>query len=145
MAQNILKTLKVAYPEHATDFEANCARFTSNIDSLSAKIYQRLVPLNVRNILIFHPALAYYARQFKLVQIPLELDGKEPSPKHMKDIVDLAKNQGIHSVFIQKEFDTENALQLSREIGGEVVVIDPLDYNWEKQMLDITEKIAAQK
>ena len=88
---------------------------------------------------------AYYARQFNLEQIPLELDGKEPSPKHMKDIVDLARKENIRIIFIQKEFDSENALQLSREIGGEVVVIDPLDYNWEKQMLDITQKIASQK
>jgi zinc transport system substrate-binding protein len=63
----------------------------------------------------------------------------------MKNIVDQAREQNIKVIFIQKEFDAENALQLSREIGGEVMTIDPLDYNWEKQMMDITEKIAAQQ
>jgi len=145
VAQNTLETLTKGFPEHAPEFEKNYSRFILKIDSLSAQIEQRLAPLTNRNILIFHPALAYYARQFKLEQIPLELDGKEPSPKHMKDIVDLARKQNIKVIFIQKEFDSENALQLSREIGGEVIIIDPLDYNWEKQMLDITEKIATQK
>ena len=145
IAQNTLSALKTSYPEHAAIFAENYSRFIAKIDSLSAQIDQKLAPLTNRNILIFHPALGYYARQFNLKQTPLELDGKEPSPKHMKDIVDLSRAQNIRVVFIQKEFDSENALQLSREIGGEVVVIDPLDYYWEKQMLDITEKIAAQQ
>jgi len=145
VAQNMLIALKKSFPQFTSEFEKNYSHFILKIDSLSAQIEQKLAPLTNRNILIFHPALGYYARQFKLEQIPLELDGKEPSPKHMKDIVDLAREQKIKVIFIQKEFDSENALQLSREIGGEVVIIDPLDYNWEKQMLDITEKIAAQK
>ena len=145
VAQNTLEALKSGFPEKSNAFEKNYSRFILKVDSLSVQIEQKLAPLKNRNILIFHPALGYFARQFKLEQIPLELDGKEPSPKHMKDIVDLAHQQNIRVIFIQKEFDSENALQLSREIGGEVVIIDPLDYNWEKQMLDITEKIAAQK
>jgi zinc transport system substrate-binding protein len=145
IAQNTLKALKAGFPEHATDFEANYAKLISRIDSVSSVIDQKLAPLTNRNILIFHPALAYYARQFNMTQIALELDGKDPSPRHMKNIVDLAHDQNINVIFIQKEFDAAFALQLSREIEGEVIVIDPLDYNWEKQLMDITEKIAAQK
>lgn len=145
IAKNTLNALNTSFPQHATTFNDNYARFVLKVDSLSEKIEQQLTPLRNRKILIFHPALAYYGRQFNLQQIPLELDGKEPSPRHMKNIVDQAREENIKVIFIQKEFDTENALQLSREIGGEVMTIDPLDYNWEKQMLDITEKIAAQK
>ncbi len=145
LAQNTLKILTKSFPKHASEFEKNYSRFILEIDSLSAQIEQKLSPLKNRNILIFHPALAYYARQFKLEQIPLELDGKEPSPKHMKDIVDLAHQQNTHVIFIQKEFDPAFAQQMAREINGEVMIIDPLDYNWEKQILDITEKIAAQE
>lgn len=145
ISKNILNALKTGFPENAAIFEANYARFASKIDSISAQIEIKLLPIKNRDILIFHPALGYYARQFKLEQIPLELEGKEPSPKHMKEIVDQAREQNIHQVFIQKEFDSENALQLAREIGGKVVVIDPLEYNWEKQMFAITAKIADQK
>lgn len=145
MAKNTLNALKTGFPQHASTFEANYARFIARIDSISALIDQKLAPLRNRNILIFHPALAYYARQFGLTQIALELDGKEPSPRHMKEIVDLAHEQNIHIIFIQKEFDPAFAQQLSLEIDGKAVIIDPLDYNWEKQLMDITEKIAAQK
>lgn len=145
LAQNTLRALSKSFPEKSAEFEKNYARFIQKTDSLSAQIEQKLSPLKNRNILIFHPAMAYYARQFKLEQIALEMDGKEPSPKHMKDIVDLAHQQDLHVIFIQKEFDPAFARQMAKEINGEVMVIDPLDYNWEKQMFDITEKIAAQK
>lgn len=145
IARNTLNALKTGFPQHASSFEANYTRFITHIDSISALIDQKLAPLKNRNILIFHPALAYYARQFGLTQIALELDGKEPSPRHMKEIVDLAHEQNIHVIFIQKEFDPAFARQLSLEIDGKAVIIDPLDYNWEKQLMDITEKIAAQK
>lgn len=145
IAANTLKALKAGFPQHTNVFDANYTRFIGRIDSVSAVINQKLAPLKNRNILIFHPALAYYARQFNLKQVALELDGKEPSPRHLKEIVDFAHKEDIHIVFIQKEFDSSFATQLSHEIKGEVVVIDPLDYNWEKQLMDITEKIAAQK
>lgn len=144
MAQNTLEALKSAFPEHTKTFDANYTRFESRIDSLSGAIDEKLSSLKNRHILIFHPALAYYARQFNLQQLALEMDGKEPSPRHMKEIVDLAHAQDIHVIFIQKEFDAAFARQLAQEIRGQVVVIDPLDYDWQKQMLDITEKIAAQ-
>lgn len=145
MAQNTLKALKEGFPQHAETFEANYSKLVSKMDSVSAQIDQKLSGLKNRHILIFHPALAYYARQYNLTQVALEMDGKEPSPRHMKEIVDLAHQENIRVIFIQKEFDPAFAQQLSREIGGEAIVIDPLDYNWENQLLDITHKIAAQR
>jgi zinc transport system substrate-binding protein len=145
IAQNTADALKASFPQHAIAFEANYTGFIAQIDSISALINQKLVQLETQDILIYHPALAYYARQFNLKQVALELDGKEPSTRHLKEVVDLAHKQNIHVIFIQKEFDASFATQLSHEINGEVIVIDPLDYNWEKQLMDITEKIAAQK
>lgn len=145
IALNTFNALKAGFPQHAAVFEANYGQFIAKIDSVSTLIEQKLASLTNRNILIFHPTLGYYARQYGLQQTALELDGKEPSPKHMKGIVDLSREQNIRVIFIQKEFDVENAQQLAREIGGEVMIIDPLDYDWEKQLQDITDKIAAQK
>ncbi|MFY9154218.1 MAG: zinc ABC transporter substrate-binding protein [Prolixibacteraceae bacterium] len=145
LAKNTLIALKSGFPEHAEAFEKNFIQLTAEMDSLSNEIEQELASMPNRSFLIFHPTLGYFARQFQLEQIPLELDGKEPSPRHMKDIVDVARRKNIHTILIQKEFDTENALQLSREIEGKVVVIDPLDYDWEKQIREISQNIAARK
>lgn len=144
LAQNTLEALKKGFPQHAQVFEANYSKLASRMDSVASLIDRQLAGLKNRHILIFHPALAYYARQYNMTQVALEMDGKEPSPRHMKAMVDLAHQENIRVIFIQKEFDPAFAQQLAREIGGEAMVIDPLDYHWEKQLLDITHKIAAQ-
>lgn len=145
VARNTFGALKNAFPEDSASFRKNYTRFVSGIDSLSVQVGQKLSGLKNRSFLIFHPTLGYFARQYHLDQIPIALEGKEPSPRHMKDLVDLAREKGIHTIFIQKEFDTENAVQLSREINGEVVVIDPLNYNWKNEMMQIAQKLASQQ
>lgn len=145
LATNTFKALKSIFPEYETDFEINFNQLLSEIDSVSGQIENELDKMPNRSFLIFHPTLGYFARQFHLEQIPLELDGKEPSPRHMKEMVDIARAENLHVILIQKEFDTENAQQLSREIEGKVVVIDPLDYDWKKQMLEISRNIADRK
>ncbi len=144
MARNSFIAMKNAFPDDSASFRKNYEQFISGIDSLSVQVEKVLSGMKNRSFLIFHPTLGYFARQYHLEQIPIELEGKEPSPRHMKELVDLAREKGIHAIFIQKEFNRENAVQLSREISGEVVTIDPLNYNWKKEIVQIAQKLASQ-
>lgn len=144
VARNTFEALKNAFSEDSVSFRENYTRFVLEIDSVSIQVGNELSGVTNRSFLIFHPTLGYFARQFHLDQIPIELEGKEPSPRHMKNLVDLAREKRIHTIFIQKEFNKENAVQLSQEIGGEVVVIDPLNYDWKNEILQIAKKIATQ-
>lgn len=145
MARNTFEAMKTAFPEDSVLFRGNYTRFVSEIDSVSVEVGKELSGTKNRSFLIFHPTLGYFARQYHLEQIPIELEGKEPSPRHMKELVDLAREKAIHAVFIQKEFNRENAAQLSREINGEVVTIDPLNYDWKKEITQIAQKLASQQ
>ena len=145
MARNSFDAMKNAFPEDSASFRKNFERFISGIDSLSVQVEKILSGMKNRSFLIFHPTLGYFSRQYHLEQIPIELEGKEPSPRHMKELVDQAREKAIHAIFIQKEFNKENAVQLSREINGEVVTIDPLNYNWKKEIVQIAQKLAAQQ
>jgi zinc transport system substrate-binding protein len=80
--------------------------------------------------MIYHPNLAYLARDYGLKEISVETDGKEPSPSGMKSLVDEALAEGIHTVFLQREYDPRNARAVAAEIGAEIVVIDPLSADW---------------
>ena len=137
IVQNSLHALIKVFPEEKATFESNAALLLQEIDSLDQSLHARLDTITHRAFMIFHPGLTYFAREFNLVQIPLEIEGKEPSPRYMKEIVDIARSKKITTIFIQKEFDQENALQLAKEINGKVVPIDPLAYSWTDQMLKI--------
>lgn len=119
-----------------------------NLDSLETRIQrldqaftERTRNIESKSFIIFHPALTYLARDYGLEQIPMELGGKEPSAAHLKELVDQAISKNIKTIFVQKEYDIENAEVLSREIGAEVIQIDPLSPDWETEMWKILEHL----
>jgi len=94
-----------------------------------------------RKFMIYHPALTYYARDYGLEQFPLEIEGKTPSPAHMKQITDLAADQQISKILIQKQFDRKYAEALAKETGSEIIQFDPLDLHWDQQMRYIASQL----
>ena len=46
-------------------------------------------------------------------QIVLEYEGKEPPPAHIRQIINTAREKKIHKIFVQKQFNTDNAKSLA--------------------------------
>ena len=141
-AANICEALVTADTANASFYKRNLDNFYRTADSVDTKIREKLASHKGKAILIFHPALAYFARDYGLTQISIEQDGKEPSPAYMAELVKIAKEKGIKSIFISKEFDTRNAEAIAREINGKVVVFDPMAENWPANMIHLSQLIA---
>lgn len=141
IAELTYHALAELYPDKSKVFEANFEAFRTEIDLLDEDLTRQFDGLANRKFLIFHPGLTYFARDYGLEQIALEVNGKEPSPKYLGQLVKNARKDGVRVVFIQKEFDKENAQQLAEELQGEVVEIDPLSEHWEEQLREIAAKI----
>ena len=139
IASNILKTILQIDPDHADLYKRNYAIFMREIDSLDTIISNKLRNIKSRDFIIYHPALTYYAKDYSLNQYALEIDGKEPSAKQMKELINLARERNIKIIFVQKQFNQAEAKTLEKEINGKVFPIDPLDYNWSKQIIEITD------
>jgi zinc transport system substrate-binding protein len=129
-AKNIADAFIQIDPANKDFYITNLSKFQAELDSLDTDIAGLLKNCKGGKFIIFHPALAYLARDYGLEQIAMEFDGKNPSLAHMKEIVEAAKEQKIKTIFIQKQFDTEFAQSLAKEIDAQIVQIDPLQYNW---------------
>ncbi len=92
--------------------------------------------------MIYHPNLAYLARDYDLEEVPVEFEGKEPPPSRLKDLIDLARTKKINTIFVQREYDSRNAKAIADEIGAEVVVIDPLSDDWMERYFGDNRRIA---
>ena len=137
IARNTATALITADPSCSQMVEENLVLLLGKIDQLDTLFTLSLAELRVRSFIIFHPALTYLARDYGLVQIPMEQGGKEPTAAHLKRLVDAAASEGIKTIFVQKEYDQENALTLSRELKGRIIQIDPLAEDWYDEMLRI--------
>ncbi len=124
-------------------YKANYQSLIREIDSTHSYIESILQPLDMRAFMIFHPALTYFARDYNLEQIPVEIEGKEPSLADMKNFIDRARAENIKVIMIQKEFDKRNVQIIADEIGAVVVEIDPLSENWIDSVISIANAIAA--
>ncbi|MFA6128141.1 MAG: zinc ABC transporter substrate-binding protein [Bacteroidales bacterium] len=123
--------------------DQNLNRLIIRLDSLNFALSNRFKNLSHRSFLIFHPALAYLARDYNLIQHSMELGGKEPTASHFKTLVDLAGTEKINTIFIQKEYDQENAMTLARETGAKVITIDPMSPDWLAEMERLAKEIAG--
>lgn len=141
ISSNICKALSDSYPEYRETFYSNLENLMGELDSLDTYIRTALSDLSSRSFFTYHPSLSYFARDYDLEQLPLELGGKTPSPAHMKYLIDTGREKKIGVVFLQMQFDQKNAEVLAKEIDAEIVQINPLDPDWYTQMVFISDKL----
>lgn len=145
IARNILDGMIKIDPSNKTHFQANYDRLIAKIDSVDQAVKNILAHIPSRKFMVFHPALGYFARDYQLEQLSIEFEGKIPTPKHVQNIVEEAREHKIAYIMIQKEFDVENAEIIANETGSKVVQIDPLAYDWPSEMISLANKMAGVK
>jgi zinc transport system substrate-binding protein len=129
-AQTIYAGLVELDPEHESFYRANLDAFLIDLDDLDASIRQTLSGLANRKFMVFHPAWAYFARDYDLEMIPVQVEGSDPSAAEMAELIQTARANGIKVIFAQPEFSTHSAQTIASEIGGEVLLINPLAPDW---------------
>lgn len=129
-AATIAEALTAADPAHAETYETNLEAFLDDIDELDAEIRQTLTGVDERRFMVFHPSWRYFARDYGLEMIAIEVGGQEPSAAELGRLITRAKEEGIDVIFAQPEFSTEAAETIAAEIGGEVLLISPLAEEW---------------
>ncbi len=141
IAQTICETLVEADLEHTTFFQDNLDEFYKELDILDNEIKQSLKTLTTRNMLVFHPSWGYYADDYGLNQIAVEIEGKEPTAKNMSELIDFIKKEKVNTIFIQPQFDKSIANTIADSINGSIVTLDPLAPDYLNSMRTITGKI----
>jgi zinc transport system substrate-binding protein len=130
IAESVKSLLCDLKPENKEKYERNCVQLEDSIKSIDQKASQLLAGFKGRSFMIFHPSLAYLARDYDLNQIAVESEGKEPSVLSMKNLIDIAKARDIRTIFVQRGFDMRNAGSIASETGADLKVIDPMSPDW---------------
>jgi zinc transport system substrate-binding protein len=145
IAKNLYQDLIVLAPEKQEVYKNNLDQFLAELDTLDKQTEEIFANAKHTSFMIFHPALTYLARDYGLNQISIEMHGKEPSPAHMQHLIGEAETNQIKIVFIQKQFNKENAMAIAHEIGAEVIQIDPLNEDWLTEMKSIINHLKGEE
>ncbi len=124
-------------PDGKEYYTKNYENLMAEIDRIDTLLTRKLAPHKGEMFAIYHPSLSYFAHDYGLHQLSVELNGKGPSAFYMKRAVDVARENNVRIVFIQKEFNIKQALTFAEELGGKVVQINPLNYEWGEELMHI--------
>jgi zinc transport system substrate-binding protein len=139
----ILETLVDLDPERRAFYQENFRNFVARIDTLHARLQETFAGRQGMRFMVFHPAWGYFADAYGLVQVPIELEGKEPKPAQLQELIAIARRHDIRVVFVQPQFSRRSAELVAREIGGRVVVADPLPADWIANLKAVAADIEA--
>lgn len=142
MGRNICETLVEMDAEHEAEYRSNLESFLADLDELDRDIRGITEELQTREFMVFHPAFGYFADAYGLEQIPIEIEGKEPSARALQRLIETARDEGIKVIFVQKQFSARSAEVVAGEIGGEVVQVDPLARDYFTGMREMAQAFA---
>ena len=140
IADNIYQALCELDSTHQEDYQKRLDVLKQTIRQTDANV-RTLLENADSTFLIYHPALSYFARDYGLKQVSIEEGGKEPSPSQLKALIETCRNENVHTIFVQQEFDQRNAQLIAHELGINIVSINPLSYDWVKEMIRIAEAL----
>jgi zinc transport system substrate-binding protein len=143
-AETIAEALIALDQAHADAYRANLDAFVAHIAELDADIRETLDGVEQRRFMVFHPSWGYFARDYGLEMIPIEVGGQEPSAAELAGLIARAREEEIEVIFAQPEFSTEAAETIAAEIGGEVLLISPLAEDWLGNMRRVADVFAEQ-
>jgi len=129
-ARTIFEALAQIDPDRQDEYARNLQAFLADIDAVDHDIRETLDQLPVRKFMVFHPSWGYFARDYGLEMIPVEIGGQEPSAAEMAALINVAREEQIRVIFAQPELSTRAAETIANEIGGEVLLISPLAPDW---------------
>lgn len=126
MAETVARELAAADPDRRPIYEDGRARLVAELEELDAELRDRLAPLTGTPFIVFHPAWGYFADDYGLRQIAIEIEGKEPSEIELTRLAREARELGARAIFVQPQITGRSARSIAAAVGAEVLTIDPL-------------------
>ena len=134
MAHNIYEAVKRIDVKDSVFFRQRLDSLCNVIHATDKYIRQTTAQAHCKSFIIYHPALTYFASDYGLEQLALEEHGREPSAAELEQIISTARAKGVKTMFIQREFANRNVDIITNTIGARKVEINPLGYDWNKEM-----------
>ena len=143
MIDVIARELSAVDPANRNTYEANAAAYIAELGTADQKMNLLLSGVQNRKFVTYHPAFGYFADDYGLEMFALEEDGKESTPKHLQEMIDLAKEENIKVIFYQQEIDSRQSEAYAEEIGGKTICLSPLAANYIENLEDMAETMAG--
>jgi zinc transport system substrate-binding protein len=149
-ASAMVDTIRTAFsdlrptPENQVDpWLYRASRVREDLGEAHDQASELLQDCQGREFFVFHPAFGHFAEAYGLVQIAVEDHGHEPGPRHLAEMIERARDGGARAIVVQPQFSRKSAGAVAREVGAEVVELDPLAADLPANIVRIARTLAG--
>jgi zinc transport system substrate-binding protein len=129
VAEGVGKAFEKADPEHAADYKKNTAALVTKLDALNTRFKDGLAHTKTKVFITTHAAFGYLAERYGLTEEAISgLDPEsEPSAARVKDLENMAKADGVTTVFYETLVSDKTAKTVAHDAGLRTDVLDPIE------------------
>ncbi|TYZ30075.1 zinc ABC transporter substrate-binding protein [Selenomonas caprae] len=126
--KNITAQLKEADPKHADAYQANADAYIQKLEALKKEMHETLDNVPHKDIVTFHEAFPYFAKEFGLhILTVIEREpGTEPTPSELQAIIEQVKPLTAKVLFTEPQYSPAAAQTIARETGAKIYTLDPV-------------------
>lgn len=143
IASNVRATLSKLRPEKNDYFVLKLSHFLNRFnradESLKRAVYR--LPENLRVFVTTSPRYGYLTRDYKFLQKSVDVNEKNLTPKELKKVVETGRKNGVRFVFVTPKFNKKDVASIKKDLGAEVLVLDPMQYNFFENIKAITDAL----
>jgi len=127
-AQNIANGLCQWDPPNAPRYRANAQVYLEALRLLHADMAAALRSVPRRDLITFHEAFPYFAREFglRVVGVIEREPGSEPSAGELADSIALVRRTGVRALFAEPQYSPRAIETIARATGVPVRTLDPV-------------------
>ena len=126
--RNIADQLKEADPAHAAAYEKNAVAYIEKLTSLKSEMHAALDNVPHKDIVTFHEAFPYFAKEFNLniIGVVEREPGTEPTPTELQETIAQVNALPTKVLFTEPQYSPAAAETIARETGAKIYTLDPV-------------------
>lgn len=105
------------------------------------EISSLLAPVKGSAVVVAHPSLAYFCRDYGLKELSVECEGKELGPQELTKLLTTIRQQERLCFLTQPQFSRKGIDLLAKQVGCTPRAVDPLRPDYIESMRDVARAI----
>lgn len=124
----ITSQLCEADPAHGDAYRKNALDYVTRLSELREEMHKELDGLPHKDIVTFHEAFPYLAKEFRLhiVSVIEREPGTEPTPQELEAVIEQVKGLPVKVLFTEPQYSPSAAEAIARETGAKIYTLDPV-------------------
>lgn len=130
MSRNVARSLKLAFPSLSSYVDSALVPLLADVAAADSALSDVAKRNPAETFVVYHPALAYVARDYGLRQLSVASESAAPTPRMLALLADSARRSGAKVFFLQPGVTPDKVESLAAEMGTRVVSLQPESADW---------------